>query len=285
MTPIPNWPRAACQVAISLALGACAGPQTPLREAPSRLAAHEQLLTIPTRPGVTVRVLVTKPRAEPSGLVLFYPGGEGWLVSSSGSFYNAWRHEFAQAGYVFAIVDVPSDHGVGMLVPPGDSFRIAQGHTDDARVVVRVLRESWPLRFLVMGHSMGAISAAHLGATLGDAALAGVVLLGSAGHRGPHGSWASIHHAQPGRVKVPVLVVHHQEDGCPGTPFATATGHPALFRSSSRAGLVEVIGGPPSQSPNPCEGNNKHSFIGQRGLVTNTVLRWFAGEDLRRVGD
>jgi dienelactone hydrolase len=264
---------------------ACSTTPVPLLEFRGVLAANETLVSVGTRPGITTRVLFTTPPGAPKGVFLFFPGGEGFLVSATG-LYGGFRRELAATGYVVAVVDVPSDHsgglgGQGELV---ERFRTSAGHTQDVRAIIEHVHARWPTAVYLMGHSMGAISATHLAASLGDRRLTGVVLLGSPSERGPNGSWPSIPDAAPHRVTVPVVIAHHRDDGCRGSTFATASRYPRLFSASPRVGFIEVNGGT-SPSPNPCAGNNYHSFSGRRTQAMDAVVRWFHGEDVRRAAD
>lgn len=264
----------------------CAPAQTTLPEIRARLSPNEELVVLETRPKVTTRVLLTKPTGVPKGIVLHFPGGEGFLVNANGSFYGAFRRELAAAGFVAAILDVPSDYpgGLGGQGEYAERFRLSAELTQDVRVVANILHTRWPTPVYLMGHSMGTISASHLAASLEDKRLAGVILLGSPSERGPQASWISVPNAALNRITVPVVVVHHRNDGCNGSTFATASRYPRLFTASPRVGFIEVVGGE-SSSANPCSGNNYHSFFGRRTEVINGVLSWIRGENIRRVGD
>jgi dienelactone hydrolase len=276
---------------VRLALGipcACAGlvacaPAT-LNAPAAPLGPNEEFVSVASRPNVTMRVLLTKPRATPQGVVIHFPGGEGFVVLPDGTIYGAFRRELAAMGYVAALVDVPSEHpgGLGGAGESIESYRISAEHTRDVRAVLEYLHQRWPVPVHLMGHSMGAISAAHLGANLGDKRVEGIALLGSPGQRGYLNTSISLGSAALDRVSVPVLVVHHRNDGCSGAPFGYAMSYPARFTSSPRTGFIEVTGGR-TESPNPCVGANHHSFLGQRRQVMEGVMRWFAGEDIRRI--
>jgi hypothetical protein len=55
-----------------------------LPEFKDRLAPDEQLISLPTRPGVTVRILLRTPNIVPKGTFLFFLGSEGYLVNREG---------------------------------------------------------------------------------------------------------------------------------------------------------------------------------------------------------
>jgi hypothetical protein len=264
----------------------CAGtPPPPLTSIRQQVADNEELLILETRPGTTTRVLITKPTDSPKGIFIHLPGGEGFLVSPNGGFYSAFRRQLAGLGYVTAIMDVPSDRSAGLEGQNGqlERFRVTQEHTQDARVVANSLLSRWQVPLYIMGHSMGAISATHFGATLGDSRLKGVVLLSAPMERGPRQSWPSVSNARMEKIAVPALLVQHRQDGCPGTPFETALSYRASFSASPRVGFIEVNGGAPPTSTNPCVGNNYHSFTNIHGKVMEGVVRWLNGENVSQV--
>jgi pimeloyl-ACP methyl ester carboxylesterase len=233
-------------------------------------------------------VLVDQPRGPAKGVFLLFPGGEGFLLNADGTLggrFGGFRKPLAEAGYAVATVDVPSDHpgGLGSKGEKVEAFRVSAEHTADARKIVDALHARWPQPVVLMGHSMGAISAAHLAASLEDARIAALVLLSSPGERGPRGYWVSVPTAALSRVKVPVLLVHHRDDGCPGARYLTAKFYPGKFTASPRTGFIEAAGGS-SESSDPCSGNNFHSFFGIRPQVMHAVLAWLAGAGIERVG-
>lgn len=280
-------PLAPTIVLIVSMLPATAMAQQPsaLREPTQALKPDEKLLSIDTRPGVSVRVLLTMPAGPPRGLVLFYPGGEGFLVGPSGNFYGAFRREFSTGGFLVAVVDVPSDQPQG-LEEGGrhDRFRIDPGHALDGRAVIDRLRTETSASLYVMGHSMGAVSAAYLGSTLDG--ISAIILAGSPTNRGGIGSnWTSVPSVSLDKIKVPVLLVHHEYDGCRGSTFEGAKQYPPLFTASPRVSFMEVTGGPPPESRNPCAGNNYHSFFGMRRQIVAGIIRWLSGDTVTRVSE
>ena len=249
------------------------------------LAANEELATINTRAGVTNRVLITKPTGAPKGIFLLYPGGEGFLVKRNGKLRGVRRRLFARRGYIAAVVDVPSDQPRGLKGEFGklERFRIKAEHTQDARAVIDALHARWQLPVYLLGISMGAISVAHIAATLDDPRLSGVILLSSPSERGRHASWVSVPDARLDKITVPVLLVHNSDDECPGSTFETALTYPPMFTASPRVGFIEVNGGKTPLSDNPCRGKTYHTYYGKRGQMVEAVIQWLNGKDIRSV--
>ncbi len=80
------------------AIAGCAAALVPLSEFRGSLASNEELVVLETRQNVTARVLLTKPASVPKGIVLHFPGGEGFLVNVNGDLYGAFRRELAAGG-------------------------------------------------------------------------------------------------------------------------------------------------------------------------------------------
>ena len=57
---------------------------TTVPEFTGTLGPGEELVTLSTRPGVTVKILFLIPNAVPKGAFLFFPGGEGYLATPEG---------------------------------------------------------------------------------------------------------------------------------------------------------------------------------------------------------
>ncbi|MEE8539291.1 MAG: hypothetical protein V3S54_05690, partial [Woeseiaceae bacterium] len=165
-----------------------------------------------------------------------------------------------------------------------ERFRVKAEHTQDARAVIDALHARWPLPVYLLGLSMGAISVAHIAATLDDPRLNGVILLSSPGERC---RWASgglsVPDAQLDKITVPVLLVHHLQDECSGSTFETASTYPPLFTASPRVGFIEVDGGKTPLSDNPCRGKTYHTYYGRKNQVVEAVIQWINGKDIRSV--
>jgi pimeloyl-ACP methyl ester carboxylesterase len=115
------------------------------------------------------------------------------------------------------IVDSPSDQ-----LPSGmsDRFRSGQDHATDIRALIRDLKQRFPgAKIFLIGTSRGTISAASLGASLGDI-VQGVVLSSTVTNADRTGSALSAFDF--GSITVPVLLVHHRDDGCRTSPYSGA---------------------------------------------------------------
>jgi len=68
-------------------------------------------------------------------------------------------------------------------------------------------------------------------------------------------------------IPVPLLFVHHVDDGCDYTPFSAA------MPLADRYPVVSVSGGPPPQSK-PCEAMSPHGFLGREADAIEAIAKW-----------
>src|SRR4029079_13238202 len=176
-------------------------------------AASEDVMTIPTREGVSVAyLLVREASATPKVVVISFIGSLGAINlakrSASGplkfgptvNFLIRARAQFADADFADVIVDAPSD-----MLPEGmhDEFRLGPQHAQDIRAVVADVRKRIPdARIFLVGTSRGAISAAALGASLADF-VQGVVLSSTVTNRDKAGP--ALSGFDFGTIRIPVL--------------------------------------------------------------------------------
>lgn len=247
---------------------------------PAAAAPAQEVKAIDTRPGVTLRFLLFRPAAAPKGVLVMFPGGEGahmfqetaGKVQLGKNFLVRTSPEFVKAGYAVAIVDVPSDQASGMS--PG--FRNSPEHVQDITRLIDSLDTQGLKPIYLVGTSMGTLSVAYLGMELKDQRLKGLVLTSTvtnyvAGLRLP-------------QITLPVLLVHHGEDGCKFCPFTDALQLKNKMSGSPKVDFVEVQGGDPPQS-GPCQPLSSHGFFGVEDQVVQVIAAWAAGQSIpARVG-
>jgi len=73
------------------------------------------------------------------------------------------------------------------------------------------------------------------------------------------------------QIKIPLLFVHHQDDGCGATPYRDAA------RLGARYPLVTVHGGKPPEST-PCEPFSNHGFFGKEAETVDAIAAWMLGK-------
>ena len=150
------------------------------------------------------------------------------------------------------------------------SFVLDRQHLTDISAVVEGLEKRFPgVPLFLVGTSRGTISAAALGASLGQR-IAGAVLTATMFRQTPKNS------KEPGQglskfdfatIKAPLLFVHHVSDQCESTPYGEAA------RLSDKYPLITVFGGAPPQS-GPCDAFSQHGFLGKESETVEQIVNW-----------
>ena len=245
--------------------------------------AAEDLFTIPTRSGVTLSYLLDQDKAAtPKIVVISFIGSLGAIglerraqkgpikFGPTANFLVRIRDQMTDADVADVIVDSPSDQ-----LPDGmsDRFRLGQDHATDIRALIGELKRRFPgAKIFLLGTSRGSISAAALGASLGDI-VQGVVLSSTVTNSDRTGPGLSAFDF--GSIKVPVLLVHNRDDGCRSSPYSGAE------RLAKRFPLVSVSGGDPPQSE-PCEAMSQHGYLGREAPTAQAIRNWMLGREFAR---
>ena len=243
---------------------------TPLANA----QATHKVVDIPTRPGVTQRLLVVAP-PEPKAAVVLIPGGHGGLQVfpngsmkwGEGNFLVRTRQLFVDQGLLVAVVDAPSDR---QSPPYLGGFRQTPEHVADLKAVIAWLRDSGKVPVWLVGTSRGTQSAAYVATELSGTegpdgvVLSSTILTENKGRPVP---------AMPlGKIRVPVLVVHHEQDGCSLCAFSEVPKLMAKLTNSPRSQLLSFKGG--ESKGDPCEAFAYHGFNGLESEVVRQIAAW-----------
>ncbi len=246
---------------------------------PLPVRAGQEIVTLDTRPGVTLKVLLLTPSGSHEGTLLMFPGGDGkghftereGKVRLSRNFLVRSSNLFVDQGFLVAIVDVPSDQAAGM----SPQFRTSKEHTEDIQKVIHMLGEKWPGAIFLVGTSAGTISVANLAVTLKADRISGIVLTASIGMT--RGSRLSLMNLHLEKITLPVLFVHHREDGCWASSFNHALQLRDRMTGSSKTAFIEVLGGDPPRSE-PCQAMSPHGFLGKEREVVRAITDWLTGK-------
>lgn len=238
----------------------------------------QKVVDIPTRPGVTQRMLVLSP-PEPKAAVILIPGGHGGLQISpggiikwgEGNFLVRTRQLFAEQGLLVIVVDAPSDR---QSPPFLSGFRQTTEHAADIKAVIAWLREQAKVPVWLVGTSRGTQSAAYVALELSAAGgpdglvLSSTILTDSKGRAVP---------AMPvARLHIPVLVVQHEQDGCAHCSFSDVPALMGKLENSPRKQLLSFRGG--ENRGDPCEAFAYHGFNGLERDVVGQTAAWIVAK-------
>ena len=230
-------------------------------------------MTLATRAGVTQSfVILGMEGRQANAVALLYVGAggrinlraeEGQVKLSLRNFLSRSGREFARNGLLPVVMDAPSDQ-----VELTEGYRTSTEQAVDARAVVSELKKRYPaLPVYLVGTSRGTISVAYLGRDLGDE-VAGVVLTSTMfGSSNPRRQAPTLRGFDYARIKAPLLFVHHRDDACEHTPYASAA------KLASRYALVSAKGGKPAES-HACEPFSAHGFYGVEAQTIDAIAAW-----------
>ena len=242
-------------------------------------AQTEEVVTLATRPGQSIRVLVQRPAGPALGSVVLIAGGHGNLeISADGRL--SWgapnqlvrtRGLYVAAGYVAAVPDIAPE-----FKRPGgaeEGYRSSAGHARDLGAVIAYLRPQAPPVWLV-GTSRGAISVANAAARLSGAERPDGIVVTSGTLMSSRSDSQSAQSTVRGlnRIAVPTLLVGHELDQCRFSPASDAVAFRKLLTGAPRVDVKTLTGGV-SQGP-PCESWAYHGFNGLAQDVVNLVTAW-----------
>lgn len=239
--------------------------------APVASLAQVEVKELTTRPGVTIRFVYAKAENPVASAVLFQGGGGNIGIFPNGSmrvesFLSGGAHRFNQNGISVVIPDVPSDRRTL------DDFRNTPEHARDNAALIEFLRQQSKVPVWAIGTSNGSLSAAASSTHLREKGPDGLVLTSTVTKEGfSRGMAHSVTLALLHEISVPVLLVHHKNDGCYVTPYDAMPGLVAALKSAKKVELITVDGG--SSAGNPCH-TGYHQFLGIEGGVTKDIADW-----------
>jgi len=236
-----------------------------------------ELVSVPTRPGVTQSIYIdgTAAAPEPRWVVVLFAGDDGATdlkadgpARNQGNFLVRTRAYWNQIAALPVVFDAPSDYASGM----NDPFRLSDAHVQDVAAVVAILRQKYPAaKIALVGTSRGSISVGSIlkrSPNLADAyVLTSPVTVAGRGGPGLSGlSWE--------RAGSRALVVSNRHDGCMFSPLrsaqkmAEANGFD-FIAVSSEAGDTGM--------PGACRANSPHGYLGIENQVLDAINAWLNG--------
>ncbi|MEO6016335.1 MAG: alpha/beta hydrolase [Polaromonas sp.] len=262
------WLRYAVSAWLLLCM-AVAGPAAQAQGAP-------RVVDIPSRPGVTQRIVYIAPASAPKAAVILFAGGNGGLqITETGSFAGGGgnflvrtREQFASAGFAVAVIDAPSDK---QSPPYLSGNRQTPEHRADVLAVIAWLKQQAPVPVWLVGTSRGTQSAAYIAteATPAQGGPDGLVLTSTI-LTDPKGR--AVPKLPMEKLAIPVLVVHHEQDGCKLCAFSDMPLLMEKLAKTPKAELISVTGG--QSKGDPCGAMAYHGYNGMEADVVGKITRW-----------
>lgn len=249
-------------------------------------AVADEIVALETRPGVRQPVLLLEPRGPAQGVVVLLPGHDGeveFRKADDGAYevdnrgggltaHRAMRETLRRNRFAVAVLAPPSDQ-----VHLSASFRKSPEHLQDLRAVIAHLSARYGTKPFLHGHCLATLSAAAAASSLGQEAIAGLVLSSTR----TSGAAGAVTDFRRGAVNVPVLLVHHRDDSCPDSPYSEVDRLRAYYRESApRVDLVTVAGGKAKlrRKVQSCQ-DGFHGFRGKQRETAQAIADWLQGRE------
>jgi hypothetical protein len=233
----------------------------------------QQVVDLPTRPGVTQRFIVLAP-PQPKATVILFSGGDGGLSiqpdgtlnRGKGNFLVRTRQLFADQGFLVAVIDAPSDRQHAPYLEGG--FRQSAEHVTDIKAVIAWARGQADIPVWLVGTSRGTLSAAYVATELSGGTdgpdglvLTSTILTDKKGRPVP---------SMPlDRLHIPVIVAHHKDDACPLCAYSRIPALMDELTNVPRKQLLTFSGGESKDAP--CEAFSFHGYNGIESDVVSQV--------------
>lgn len=236
-----------------------------------------ELITLNTREGAQQKFILIKPEKPAVASVILFIGGHGalGLSSSFGSPSIDWgtsnilyknRQQFADSNFNVAIVDAPSDHQEkpGMLF----GFRDSDEHVNDIDHVISYLNKQSNVPIWLVGISRGTESVATVAIDTPKKPH-GIVLLSPMSAENPKGT--AVNEMALEKIKMPTLILAHEDDGCHVTPPEGAEEIKTMLTSAKKVEVKMFTGG--DETGHPCKAKSFHGFLD----IEEKVINYIAG--------
>jgi len=235
----------------------------------------ESIETVTVRPGVSQSYLLLTP-SDPVATVILFSGYGGYLnITQQGiqqptnNFLVRTRELFAQQKILTAVIDTPSDFaGVDGIL----GWRATQTHAQDIQKIIISLRQKADIPIWLIGTSRGTISAANAAARLHINGPDGLVLTSTVVDSGGKNS-GYIGDVALDNIRIPTLIIHHNEDDCVVSDIFGAQKLPAQLSNAPRVEFIAYDGGKTPESGS-CGALSEHGFIGLETDVVKTITEW-----------
>ncbi len=230
------------------------------------------VVDIPTRSGVSERILVLKSE-NPKAVAILFAGGHGGLQIGddgkygwgSGNFLVRSAELFVKAGLMVVVVDAPSDR---QKEPFLNGFRQTKEHVEDTQAVLSWVKSQTNAPIWLVGTSRGTQSVASI--ALGNVkGIHGIVLTSTILHDTKS---KAVPELELEKLNIPVLVVHHENDGCSHCSFSLVENMMKKLDKNPHKALLTFQGG--QTKGDPCNAFGYHGFNGIEQEVVTKLTQW-----------
>jgi pimeloyl-ACP methyl ester carboxylesterase len=186
-----------------------------------------------------------------------WPGSNNFLIRSAKLF----------AAHPFNVILVGRETDVSDL---DGAARISDNHDQDNRAIFRAIKAKSPAPIWLVGTSRGSISATAAAIRDSGHDIAGIVLSSSVTSYRIKGAVPT---QDLEKIKVPVVIVHHENDACRiCTPYEAKNIAGGLKNSPIKKTVL--VSGGTEPSGDPCGPMHYHGYIGMEKEVVDLIAAW-----------
>lgn len=244
---------------------------------PARADVAPRVVDIPTRTGITQRLLVLAPPSPKAAVILFAGGHGGLQIASDGSF--GWgkgnflirsRQLFVDQGLLTVVIDAPSDRQTSPYLAGN---RQGPEHAADVQAVIAWVRQQAAVPVWLVGTSRGTQSVAAVATRLSRADGPDGLVLTATILTDPKAPAVPAMALE--KLNIPVLVVHHELDGCSHCAYSEIPNLMQKLDGLPRRQLLSFRDG--ISRGDPCEAMAYHGFNGIEREVVEKIAGWMLG--------
>lgn len=230
------------------------------------------VVDVPTRKNIMERIAVITPE-HPKAVAILFAGGHGGLQIQedgkygwgAGNFLVRSAELFEKAGLMVVVVDAPSDR---QKEPYLNGFRQTKEHAEDTQAIINWVKTQSNAPIWLVGTSRGTQSVASI--ALGDVKdVHGIVLTSTILHDTKS---KAVPELDLEKLSMPVLVAHHENDGCSHCPFSLVEGLMKKLEKNPAKTLMVFQGG--QTKGDPCNAFGYHGFNGIEQEVVTKLTQW-----------
>jgi hypothetical protein len=123
----------------------------------------------------------------------------------------------------------------------------------------------------LVGTSRGTISAANTASRLERGNADALVLTSTVTQNNKKAS-GTVYDASLGRIAIPVLIFHNEQDGCKVSPYSGVQGLQRALKSAPRKDIVSISHG--DAIGDACHGMSAHGYLGVEGQAVSAIASW-----------
>lgn len=229
--------------------------------------------TLQLADGRLMSVLYDTP-AHPTATLIMLPGGTGRIgvlpdsqLRHGDEFTVRTRAEWVARGYAIVIPDTPNHMNLR-------GYRCTPAYAQALATLLQHVQLHSSRPIFLIGGSQGSIAAVSAAAHLPG--IAGIVLAEAVSIKGHSGE--TVFDASPGDVRVPVLIIANEKDGCWVAPPSYASHIADALQRSTSVQIFTVDGGR-QRVARACGALSPHGYEGIETEVIGGIQRWLEQQE------